>query len=1092
MKKLYTFLILTLLSVGVFAQTGKKMTFQGTLYKASEPFSGTANLQFTIKLDSNRTWTETFTSVSVVNGLYSVALGTFSPLPEDLFFGVNERTINVVVDGSNLGDVKLHAPFSAKKGLQSLDELKYTIMPIDTGQVRPVYSFLLEGSNGDSINIRSALLGRSSTTGFNRGVEGTAVSTIGNTNFQYGLYGRAFGEGTGLHYAIRGEASAPAGWNVGVRGMSIWANTADNYGAWFSGRNSTAQNIGVRADASGAGANRAIWGSANGGSENWAGWFDGDVRITGQLITDVPVGLSRRNEIGNTGLEGDTAYHYQVTADDVVRGIQVDMQGLGTKFAVRGNSNSQAGDEGLKIGVLGSSVGQGTGNHEGIRGQAFGVGRNNTGVIGLAGGSGNGVTGYEEGSYNNGLTGYAYGNSWGNAGVFGNATGGIGVDNLGVVGLSDVGDSTNTTIENKGVLGRAEGPGVNKGVMGMASGGVENWAGWFDGNMKVTGDLDIDGKIIGSFYSDNSSSNSYSLWHTDGTKVGTLLAFEKGSQFNGFGINRNLNPSDTAYAGGGASIGAKFWEDGNNGQRGYVHIRGTVNPANIYDANLKFSMEAIASENGREEARFLMHGTKLDGNNLAGPVAMMLSKTDTAGVSSGELTFWKGGETAIKLDGSNGSANISGNLSVGSLMVNDQPIEFSNFLTTAPDRIENNLDENAKPSLVVNQTGSNGSNYAAMHVFSNADTSATALYAVANGTGHNVGIQGRTDGDGSSGRGVYGFVRMNQGSAKGVEGIVDVSNNPNSNFDMGVSGQVYGNLTSNFSVGVYGQNTVKGGSESWGTGGFAGGDGMNKAFRGRSNSVDTNTYEQFGAWLQANGTGTGDHYGSWSRAAGLGKNIGVYGIAEGGTENWGGWFDGNVNVTGTAIAKELKAGDYFGGTGIYLNGNDGSMSTSSDINSDANINASGNVTGVNGTFSGVLSSADGTVQTSDRRFKKDIHTLEKALPEVLKMRGVTYYWKDQNKTQNRQIGLIAQEVEEIFPEFVHTDSNGNKAVNYAQMTAVLIEAVKELNAQVEQLKMENKDLEAKVADMKKLDARLMQIEKLLKGEQASDITTTSK
>ena len=76
------------------------------------------------------------------------------------------------------------------------------------------------------------------------------------------------------------------------------------------------------------------------------------------------------------------------------------------------------------------------------------------------------------------------------------------------------------------------------------------------------------------------------------------------------------------------------------------------------------------------------------------------------------------------------------------------------------------------------------------------------------------------------------------------------------------------------------------------------------------------------------------------------------------------------------------------------------------------------------------------------------------LDKVLRLRGVTFFRTDNDdKEKNRRsIGVIAQEVEEVVPELVHTNSSdGMKGVNYGNMVALLIEAVKELNAKVESL-----------------------------------------
>lgn len=117
--------------------------------------------------------------------------------------------------------------------------------------------------------------------------------------------------------------------------------------------------------------------------------------------------------------------------------------------------------------------------------------------------------------------------------------------------------------------------------------------------------------------------------------------------------------------------------------------------------------------------------------------------------------------------------------------------------------------------------------------------------------------------------------------------------------------------------------------------------------------------------------------------------------------------------------------------------------------------------------------------SSDRRLKKNITNLENSLENTLKLRGASYYWKNENGSNKRQIGVIAQEVEEIYPEFVHTNDEGFKSVNYAQMTAVLIEAIKELNQKVDNLEKENEALSTALNDTKALSEKINKLEKLL-------------
>ena len=85
---------------------------------------------------------------------------------------------------------------------------------------------------------------------------------------------------------------------------------------------------------------------------------------------------------------------------------------------------------------------------------------------------------------------------------------------------------------------------------------------------------------------------------------------------------------------------------------------------------------------------------------------------------------------------------------------------------------------------------------------------------------------------------------------------------------------------------------------------------------------------------------------------------------------------------------------------------------------------------------------------SDARLKDNIETLKDGLDKVEQLRGVTY-----TRDDREEIGVIAQEVEKILPEIVLTadDEMGTKSVDYSRITAVLIEAVKDLSARVKEL-----------------------------------------
>lgn len=94
---------------------------------------------------------------------------------------------------------------------------------------------------------------------------------------------------------------------------------------------------------------------------------------------------------------------------------------------------------------------------------------------------------------------------------------------------------------------------------------------------------------------------------------------------------------------------------------------------------------------------------------------------------------------------------------------------------------------------------------------------------------------------------------------------------------------------------------------------------------------------------------------------------------------------------------------------------------------------------------------------SDIRYKTNILPVSHALSSILQLNGIYYNWRQQDFTDKafssqRQIGFSAQEIESLFPEMVLTDANGYKSVDYSRLTPVLVEAVKEQQQQIQELK----------------------------------------
>jgi hypothetical protein len=106
--------------------------------------------------------------------------------------------------------------------------------------------------------------------------------------------------------------------------------------------------------------------------------------------------------------------------------------------------------------------------------------------------------------------------------------------------------------------------------------------------------------------------------------------------------------------------------------------------------------------------------------------------------------------------------------------------------------------------------------------------------------------------------------------------------------------------------------------------------------------------------------------------------------------------------------------------------------------------------------------------SSDIRFKTNIQTISNPLQKVMQLRGVTFDWKNKDFpsrtfSENRSMGFIAQEVEKILPEVVQTEktSDGYKAIQYDKVVAILVEAIKEQQKQIDSLTIQVNKLKQK-------------------------------
>ena len=117
----------------------------------------------------------------------------------------------------------------------------------------------------------------------------------------------------------------------------------------------------------------------------------------------------------------------------------------------------------------------------------------------------------------------------------------------------------------------------------------------------------------------------------------------------------------------------------------------------------------------------------------------------------------------------------------------------------------------------------------------------------------------------------------------------------------------------------------------------------------------------------------------------------------------------------------------------------------SNLNGIVNLNGLVNINGAN-IFSLFAPLSHGH---SDRRLKQNIHTITNPIEKVSALRGVNFEFIKDGK---KQIGVIAQETEEIIPEVIGECPDGYKTVQYGNIVGLLIEAIKEQQKQIDELK----------------------------------------
>jgi hypothetical protein len=138
--------------------------------------------------------------------------------------------------------------------------------------------------------------------------------------------------------------------------------------------------------------------------------------------------------------------------------------------------------------------------------------------------------------------------------------------------------------------------------------------------------------------------------------------------------------------------------------------------------------------------------------------------------------------------------------------------------------------------------------------------------------------------------------------------------------------------------------------------------------------------------------------------------------------------------------------------------------------SNGNVGIGTTTPGYKLTVNGTAWCSSGAWTGSDIRWKKNIKDLNNSLSRILELQAVNYdlrtdEFPEMSFETGTQIGLIAQDVEKVFPELVRTDNKGYKAVSYEKLSVLLVESIKEQQQQIDKQQKEIADLKSLVKDL---------------------------
>ncbi len=337
------------------------------------------------------------------------------------------------------------------------------------------------------------------------------------------------------------------------------------------------------------------------------------------------------------------------------------------------------------------------------------------------------------------------------------------------------------------------------------------------------------------------------------------------------------------------------------------------------------------------------------------------------------------------------------------------------------------------------------------------------------------GVDGETNGDGFAG--VVGFNHATTGPAKGgyfsSNGGIGVHGESNST--SGGTG-VWGTATSDDGVGVYGQAYTRTGNSTgvYGRSDSVAGSGVVGLAFANSDSTSESTGETtspqgFGGFFVGQGY--------FSGFVGLGTDTPSVPLQVVGGSDLTLADGGNIVIGQTGASNlvmdnnEIQARANGGAASLYINANGGNVGI-----------GTGNAQGFQLAVAGSAAKPGGGSWStlSDARLKKNVRPLTGSLDRLLALRGVTFEYIDPaciNELSGVRTGMIAQDVEKVFPDWVDQGPDGMRRVTFRGFEALTVEALRDLRtetsvaekatqARVDALEQENRRLHQELADLR--------------------------